>query len=885
MTRKVSGFLICLLAVVPLIVGATKAVATPAQSSNPSFSQIAGCISGADNLLVSVVVDESASLRSTDPQALRVQGISTAVDSIAQLAESTPSLNVEMSLSTFARGYAHLAAWKRLTPSYASSLRTLAARELPRRDSGDATDYRQALLGAQQDLNARQKQLNDPNACKLLLWFTDGALDVDADTSNAAAELCQTGGILDSVRSDGIAVVALALFTPGASVTDAQRNQLRAVAEGSAPGVRCGMVPIPADHSTGVYLPANDPSALERLFAGAGALIAGGRSIGTVHCPSPQCPKGRYQFYVDPGIAGLRAVVQNQDAVQRIFVTAPSGEATSLGTGASYQFGDASATLLNRGDLSTFDLRFNPISRSRGLWSMQVPAKSAMDVYWFWGAQLQVVTQDVTAGSSNRIDVELRDQDGDALDAGLYRNVVGNLRVAGHDLPLRVTPAGQLTASLPMGIDSVDSTVALTATLAVRTKPGGIQLGPISTVSRLPVLLPPAFPTMTPESLDFGSIEGTGSRTATVQVTGSQLGSTRACIEGAEVALPGNTASATVTAEPSCVSLNALETRKILLTMATSTSADGVASGTVHFTLRGAAGAGNVDLALPAELHMTRQVNEATRWELVAALLLLALLVPLTLLVGSNLMLGRFILASTSTVATVPVRISRLGLTRLGNNPRLVTAEDFQNLGFSGLRKSSHMRIDGTSIHLRAKRIFSLREPVGVAQSDSGRMVVSSISPHIPADGATPAALGAIDASFVTIESLNAENSEADGTLVIVLPTDVDAVGLHERLEALISRPQWDTALTMAASRTHPVANGEPLVATVDSPSPDPDTSLPGSSRLPGWDDDSAPPATGPTAKSARGKRAHSTSDSSRPTTSNPPDESDLPPLPDFLKD
>ena len=123
MTRKVSGFLICLLAVLPLIVGASRAVAAPPQPSNPSFSQIAGCISGADNLLVSVVVDESASLRSTDPQALRVEGITTAVDSIGQLAESTPSLNVEMSLSTFARGYAHLAAWKRLTQAFAADLR------------------------------------------------------------------------------------------------------------------------------------------------------------------------------------------------------------------------------------------------------------------------------------------------------------------------------------------------------------------------------------------------------------------------------------------------------------------------------------------------------------------------------------------------------------------------------------------------------------------------------------------------------------------------------------------------------------------------------------------------------------------------------------------
>ena len=191
--------------------GRTPGVAADSQTG---FSEIAGCISGADNLLISVVVDESLSLRETDPRALRVQGITTAIDSLEQLTETVQgSTNVEISMSTFARSYSILSDWKKLTAKTAADLRSQAARELPGRDTGDATDYRQALLGAQQQLDARQRQLRDPNACKLLLRFTDGELDVDEATSTAARELCQTGCIADTLRDGGISVVALALFT------------------------------------------------------------------------------------------------------------------------------------------------------------------------------------------------------------------------------------------------------------------------------------------------------------------------------------------------------------------------------------------------------------------------------------------------------------------------------------------------------------------------------------------------------------------------------------------------------------------------------------------------------------------------------------------------
>ena len=334
--------------------------ASAATQTSRGFSQIAGCISGGDNLLVSIVVDESLSLRSTDPRALRVQGITTAVDSLEQLSDSVgSSTNIEASLSVFARSYQTLTKWQTLTPRAAQRLRTTAARGLPGRDAGNATDYRQALLGAQQDLDQRQRKIGDPHACKLLLWFTDGALDVDANTNAAREDICQVGGIADAVREDGISVAALALFTQGAGVSQQQRDQLRAIAEGRAAGVKCGTTPIPSDSASGVYLPADDPAGLQRLFAGAGALVAGGTEVESVSCPGPACPGGAYRLDIDPGIAGARVLIHGTD-VSQIELTSPGGERVQLSGGQSRHIEDTQVSYLVRGQLATLNLTFDP---------------------------------------------------------------------------------------------------------------------------------------------------------------------------------------------------------------------------------------------------------------------------------------------------------------------------------------------------------------------------------------------------------------------------------------------------------------------------------------------------------------------------------------------
>jgi hypothetical protein len=874
---------------------ASAAVKPAAQNG---FSEVAGCISGAENLLVSIVVDESLSLRETDPKALRVEGITTAIDSLEQLGDGAESLNVEVSMSTFARTYRSLVGWRELTPDAAQQLRTRAEQDLPGRDAGNATDYRQALTGAKRDLDARQQQLGDPNACKLLLWFTDGALDVDADTSTATDELCRPGGIADAVRDDGIAVVALALFTPGAGVSEPQREQLRAVAEGRGNGVVCGTVPIPADSAQGVYLPADDPAVLQRLFAGAGALVAGGTEVDSVPCPGTDCREGRYSVNIDPGIAGVRVLVQTPEP-QHLVLTTPSGRMLQLTNGSNEKVDGATVSYLARDQLGTINIDFDPYAEHRSSWTVNASGPSQMSSYWFWGARLAATTSQVRAGATTSVTFALRDQRGDPLSPELYRRLDASIKVGGNQIPTRLDATGNLTGKIRLRGDKVPSHLPVTASLSARSNPSGVRLGPVSGFERFEVTLPPAYPTVRPTSLDFGHLAGLGTATTTLELTGSKLGPTQVCVTGSRIALPGAKPQAgLVQPDDKCVDVAAGGKARLKLEMTPDKSVDGVASGDVQLRVTAADGTADLALTVPASLDMERVVDQGMRWLLVALLIALALLLPLLLLIGSNLLLGRFILASTSRIAAKPVRITQSGLESLDGST-LIEPEDFHHAAFTGTQRSSRVPLRRTPVMLRARRIFSLNEPQGVATIPRGGLLVSGFLPYrgkSPTEA--PVALSELDAAFVIVDLAGVTAEAATGTLVMVVPVNVDRQGMRDRAMRISSIVDWQKTLTDAAGLSGAGAETarDELHVRAEDAAPQVDIAWGGSEPAAGTTTVDAPPEpdwgspSSPVAADGAGPKVPRFGRRrEKPTSQTPPetrtdDDDDLPPLPDFLK-
>ena len=865
-----------------------------AAGSDEAFSDIAGCISTADNVLVSLVVDESLSLRETDPDDLRVQGITTAIDSLQALSESLDGTRLHVSLSTFARTFDTVVGWRQLNAAGAGALRDAAESQLPDRDAGDATDYRQALQGARRELNQRQRSLGDPGACKVVLWFTDGALDVDEQTGAATSELCQQGGILDTMRRDGIAVVALALFTPGAGVSEAQREQLRSVAEGSGAGVTCGTVPIPPGSTTGIYLPADDPTALQELFGRAGALVGGGTEIETVTCPGASCPGGRYSVNIDQGVAGARVLVAGRDGLDPdISVESPGGEAVDLSSG-STEVDGATVTVVPRKGFATLDISYPRYAEEQAVWQVR-PGPSELTVFWFWGAELDLETTSIQAGADSDLRIQLRDRAGDPLDPTLYDALKVSADLGNRSVRVRVTEDGVLSGTVSTDVDRLPPSLPLQVTVTARSRPSGTPLGPLSLTQGLDVELPPVYPALSPDELDFGELEGVGTAGAVLRATGSRIGPTRVCVTGSEVSVPGGSPADLVTAPRECVALERGGRGRIPLRLDIETGADGVAAGVVALTLEPADGSAPLEVEVPVELELQRVVDESTRWLLVALLVGLAALLPLLVLLLTNWLTATFAMSALSRVGMAPVRVTRSGLSPRDGG-ELITADHFDNAGFSGRRTERRMALGHTGLTAEARGVVGLRDAHGVASGPGRSLLVSAMAPYRGDEPhEAPMGLGDVDGTFVLLER-NGTPEEADGTLVMVIPGSVDNEGIRERATEASNRVDWQRILAEAAGQgsdpdgpARAVPTGEATTTAAGEtsrarPEADPEP-------FP-WEDaaDSRPTPAAP-GRHSRGRRGQSASDSTPKTpdpktgTDRPGDDDDLPPLPDFLRE
>jgi hypothetical protein len=263
-------------------------------------------------------------------------------------------------------------------------------------------------------------------------------------------------------------------------------------------------------------------------------------------------------------------------------------------------------------------------------------------------------------------------------------------------------------------------------------------------------------------------------------------------------------------------------------------------------------------------------------------------LMPAVLLVGSNLLLARFSMTSLSRTTSKPVRVTPSGLRPL-NGSELLEPEEFDNASFSGVRKGGRMAVDGTGITLKARRIFSLKEPEGVATGHAGQLLVSSVMPHRgKVSNEAPVALGEVDATFVVVNPAGATAEEAAGTLIMAVPGGVDRQGIRDRASKMSSVPDWRRVLTKlqevkgagdapppsSPSRT-PREQSEAAPAADEPP------------RAPWETETTGPPAAaGTTEKKGRFRKPRKPS--SAPPSSTPPpsaaDDDTLPPLPDFLK-
>lgn len=194
--------------------GGPSGAAVPAASQ--SVAEFQGCALGATRPVdVLIVMDQTQSLRTTDPNNLRIIGLKAALRSMASEHDTNPNVSYRVRMVGFGRQviqYSDGPGLGSFTAVTADSLQRLYAStgkflQPAPNDLGTVTDFSSALRFADQEL------VKSPSPCRAVLWFTDGALDLSNNgelfprtslEKAAMSDICRPGGLTASLAGDNI---------------------------------------------------------------------------------------------------------------------------------------------------------------------------------------------------------------------------------------------------------------------------------------------------------------------------------------------------------------------------------------------------------------------------------------------------------------------------------------------------------------------------------------------------------------------------------------------------------------------------------------------------------------------------------------------------------
>ncbi len=548
------------------------ATAAPAQltpSGAEGLAQIATCLRSNPNLVALLVVDESGSLQETDPDNRRADILADFVLSLASLAgQETPqgTRNVEFAANAFSIGSQALVPWTSLTPDNAQKISSQLRQEIPALNQGQGTDYESAIKGARGSIAegvSRASAAIPP--CKIVVWFTDGILDVGDEAQNAdsASRLCAPDGPVNSLRKEQINLISVLLFdrerlrgadTATKDLFNSGISLLQSTAEGSGSAggfeAECGRVPIPDDYAKGAFF----EGSLDALAGQFGQAIAQG-SGGT---PVSELAGSPVAFDIEPGFTSFWVTALAPDGFS---LASPAGDSLTGEPGSSGgTVAGAQAEVTWSGDTFTAKI---PVSDSGfGQWTLTRPGMSdQVGVYLFSDYRLTVTPVDLIAGEEATVTGQVTTAAGAPADLTGFSQAV-----------LSVTQVidGQKVDPVPFALDLVNggfsgtftpettsTEVRFDLTLELTTR-SRFRLAPLTTTFVQQVKLPGAYPQLSPGALDLGSIQDrSDSSSGVLQIAGSADGPTQVCVQSVNMDsdLPQAQVSVTATPASGCIEI------------------------------------------------------------------------------------------------------------------------------------------------------------------------------------------------------------------------------------------------------------------------------------------------------------------------------------------
>jgi hypothetical protein len=207
-------------------------------------SSIRKCVAESGHLAAIFLIDESTSLKKSDPSNLRVAALKAAVAALSFNVGWKTSVGeeyrIEVAFAGFGKEYAKESRWFELSSNEDEELDKIV-NSFANRNTQRGTNYLQGLVGAQEALRAKGER--SPEVCKVLVWLSDGKLYIDGSenskTSEAENDLCSNDGVADQLRSQKVFMVGFGLSDIEAD-EEIDFSLMQGITDGS---IDCGLMP------------------------------------------------------------------------------------------------------------------------------------------------------------------------------------------------------------------------------------------------------------------------------------------------------------------------------------------------------------------------------------------------------------------------------------------------------------------------------------------------------------------------------------------------------------------------------------------------------------------------------------------------------------------
>ncbi|MCM6763115.1 hypothetical protein NB037_11870, partial [Rathayibacter sp. ZW T2_19] len=667
-----------------VLAGGSAAIATTVSTPTASLTDtgrgaiedLRTCLSSSDVLNVYYLVDSSGSLntggddgRGSDPDVARADILAGSLQELGGLRDS---LSVNWGAAFFSRAFEPAVDWR---PWTADSPGVLAA-EIREKTPGGGTNWLAGLEGVQ---TALQNQPSAGSACQLVVWLTDGEIDLGSAsaTADATNALCgvridpdgaepEGNGVLAALRQAGVVVLGTLL------ADGEQREQagimwplVEGTGEYGGGTASCGPATAPEGAVRGAVVDASDPDALASVFLELGSRIAGGSA-------QPLAADGT--FWIDAGVSRIQAVVSDPAWT----LTPPAGSDLPVLSAAS---GTAGLEVTGSSGVSLVTLTVDR-PELQGQWTLS--AAGTEDVFFF--SDLRIVFDEANSveraedGSlSATLSARVENADGTAADLSVFDEAVftATSTADGATSPLedaRIDEAsGAIT--LPLPADVTASEILVTASLdPLSTAPHAVALAPVTTQQRVATVLPASFPSVS-SPLVLSELTGAEGRAeGTLALQGPTAGGDgRVCLAAPPEVTSDNAdragswtwtftdASGAALAPGDCVVVAPGSAQTLTVTAENPVPADSTVSATLPLDIRTADG-GSAPQTVALSFPSTFPVNAAAIGLIALVLLLLGLLLPLVLLYLFNRWNAKIAMQGSFQRGTIPVEITPDGV-------------------------------------------------------------------------------------------------------------------------------------------------------------------------------------------------------------------------------